>query len=332
LAQSAQWGRVEAALSGSSVDRPPFGFWIHVPEIDRDPAKLARFTIDLTRRYDMDYAKVMFRSSWGLEDWGSAFDGYHPGRGYWLTSRFAVQAPEDWATLPRLKPDQGALGEQLRLLAMVKEGLGGEVPILATLFAPSMLASQLAGERTFVQHLRERPDALHAGLQTIADTLRDFAQACLNSGADGIFYAIQQASRRILSDDEYQSIGRSYDRAVIESFHDQSQLTMLHLHGDALMFEELAGYPAHVLNWYDRGGGPSLAEARRLSSVALAGGIDHERTWLLGTPEEIAGEIGDAVAQVEGRGLMLAPGCGVPITVTERSLRIAHDAAIGLAG
>ncbi|HEV2124534.1 MAG TPA: uroporphyrinogen decarboxylase family protein, partial [Chloroflexota bacterium] len=312
MAQSAQWDRVTAAITGASVDRAPFGFWMHVPEIDPDPAKLARFTIDLTRRYDMDYVKVMFRSSWGLEDWGSSFDHYHPSRGYWLPAAYAIQAPEDWGRLQPLKPDHGALGEQLRLLSMVKEGMRGEAPVLATLFAPSMLAAQLAGEQTFVHHLREEPDAVHAGLKTISATLRDFAQACLGSGADGIFYAIQHASRRIFTDEEYQAIGRTYDKEVLESFHERSKLTMLHLHGDALMFDELATYPAHVLNWYDRGGGPSLREARQQTEVCLAGGIDHERTLMLGTPEEIASEVTGAVAQVEGRGVMIAPGCGVP--------------------
>ena len=331
MPHSAQWERVEAAIRGEPVDRAPFGFWMHVPEIDRDPEKLALFTVDLYRRYRMDYVKVMFRSSWGLEDWGAAFDTFHPARGYWLPARFVVQRPEDWAALKPLPPDQGVLGEQLRLLSMVRDGVGGEAPVLATLFAPSMLAGQLAGERTFLRHLREAPDAVHAGLQTIAATLRDFARACLEAGADGVFYAIQHASRRIMTDEEYRPLGRGYDRPVIESFHDRSRLTMLHLHGDALMFDELASYPAHVLNWYDRGGGPSLAEARERTAVCLAGGVDHERTLMLGTPDEIAGEVEAANAELDGRGLMIAPGCGVPITVPERSLRILRDAAAGSA-
>ena len=77
MPHSAQWERVEAAIRGEPVDRAPFGFWMHVPEIDRDPEKLALFTVDLYRRYRMDYVKVMFRSSWGLEDWGAAFDTFH---------------------------------------------------------------------------------------------------------------------------------------------------------------------------------------------------------------------------------------------------------------
>ena len=95
MVESAQWERVEAAIAGQAVDRPPFGFWLHVPEIDRHAAKLARFTVDLTRRYRMDFAKVMFRSSFGLEDWGWQGASFHPGRGYWLPARLPIQAPAD---------------------------------------------------------------------------------------------------------------------------------------------------------------------------------------------------------------------------------------------
>jgi len=329
MGQSAQWRRVEAAIAGEAVDRAPFGFWMHVPEIDRDARKLAPFTVDLYRRYQMDYVKVMFRSSWGVEDWGETVAGFHPGRGYWLADHLPIREPEDWATLKRLPPDQGTLGEQLQLLRMVRDGVAGEAPVLATLFAPTMLAAHLAGEATFLRHLREAPDAVDAGLQTIAATLGDFADACLDQGADGLFYAIQHASHRVMPVAEYQPLADRYDRAVLAEVHARSRLTKLHLHGDALMFELLADFPAHVLNWYDRGGGPSLAEARALTDRCLAGGIDHERTLLLGTPAEIAGEVTAAIRDLDGRGLMIAPGCGVPITVPERSLRMLRDAAVG---
>ena len=328
MAYNAKWERVEAALKGAPVDRVPFTFWMHFPQVDQNARALAETTVDLHRRYDMDVVKVMFRSSWGLEDWGATFDGYHPTRGYYLPKTYPVRTPEDWTKLKPLDPTKGVLGEQLGILRMVRDALQGDAPILATLFAPSMLASHAAGRDTFVRHLREQPDALHAGLRTMSETLTAFARACLANGADGIFYAIQEASRRVLTDAEYQSIGRVYDRSVLESFHGDSKLTMLHLHGEELMFDELASYPSHVLNWYDRFGGPSLKAARRLTSKCLAGGIDHERNMVLGMSDEVAAEVRDAVAQVGGRGLILAPGCGVPLLVSQQNLEAARRAAL----
>ena len=329
MARREKWERVQAAIDGSPVDRVPFAFWMHFPRLDRRPgAAFCQATIDLYQRYDMDYVKVMFRSSFGLEDWGCEFDHYDPIRGSWECSRYAVQSPRDWTALPVLAPDRGALGEQLRLLGMIRDALGGETPILATLFAPSMLAARLAGREAFLQQVRHEPDAVQPGLRTISQTVGDFGQACLQSGADGIFYAIDLASRGVLTEQEYRLLGAGYDRPVLEALHSRSQLTMLHLHGEDLLFDQLASYPAHVLNWYDRGSGPSLKEARTRTDRCLAGGIDHERTLLHGTAEEVAAEVRDAVTQLDGRGLLLAPGCGLPITVPERNLRAASEARL----
>ena len=331
MAGSAQWERIEAAISGSSVDRPPFGLWRHFPELDREPERLARATVDLYRRHDMDFVKVMFRSSFGLEDWGCEFDRFDPTSGAWQCSRYAVRSVRDWSGLSALAPDLGTLGEQLRLLRMIRHALGDEAPILATIFAPSMLAERLAGRAMFLEHFRSQPDRVHEALRIASRTVEAFGHACLDNDADGIFYAVETASRRVVDDGEYAIIGRDYDRPVLASLHERSRLTMLHLHGEDLMFDLLSAYPAHVLNWYDRRSGPSLAIARTRTDKCLAGGIDHERTLAQGAPEEIMEQVHDAVAQLQGHGLIIAPGCGVPITAPDENLRAVSEAVGALA-
>jgi uroporphyrinogen decarboxylase len=331
MAGSAKWERIEAAIGGSAVDRPPFSLWRHFPEHDRDPDLLAQATVDLYRRHDMDFVKVMFRSSFGLEDWGCQFDRFDPTSGAWKCSYFAVQSPQHWAGLSGLSPESGALGEQLRVLRIVRHALGDEAPILATVFAPSMIAERLAGRARFLDHFRRLPDRVHDALRTVARTVADFGHACLDWGADGIFYAIETASRRVLDDSEYAIVGTDYDRPALASLHERSKLTLLHLHGEELMLDHLSQYPAHVLNWYDRRSGPSLADARRRTDKCLAGGIDHERTLARGTPVEIKAEVHDAVAQLQGRGLIVAPGCGVPITTPDANLRAVSEAVVGSA-
>jgi uroporphyrinogen decarboxylase len=194
-----------------------------------------------------------------------------------------------------------------------------EAPVLATIFAPSMIATRLCGAETFVRHLREAPDAVAAGLATIARTVADFGEACLHGGADGVFYSINLASRDILSDAQYASLSDLYDRPVAEHIHAKSAFTMLHMHGSHLMFEELVRFPAHALNWHDRGG-LTLSDARKRETRAFAGGLDHERTLVTGTPEQIAAEVADAIAQLGGRGIVIAPGCSIPVTVPPENL------------
>jgi len=330
MAQS-KWDRVSAALEGGRPDKVPLTFWMHFPEVDRSARGLVRATLDLYRRYDLDLIKVMFRSSFGLEDWGVHFGSYHPTRGSWQTEEYVVHTPEDWGTIEVLPPDRGVLGEQLEVLSQLRKEVGPDVPVLATLFSPSMLAVRLSGRARFLEHWRTHRDDVERALKVIGETVMAFGLACLRAGADGIFYAIELGSGRAMPHEEYRAIGERYDRPILAEIHERSRLTMLHLHGEDLAFSELVNYPSHVVNWYDRCAGPSLRDARAVTSKCLAAGIDHERTLMLDTPEEIASEVRAAVAEVDGRGLILAPGCGIPITVPERSLRALVEARNSLA-
>jgi uroporphyrinogen decarboxylase len=328
----AKRARIEAALAGERPDRIALGLWVHFPEIDDDIDKLARATVDFYNDYDLDWIKVTPRMPSAIEDWGAVLGGYHPARGYYFIADRPVKSPGDWRSLNYVAPDAGAQGRQLELLRAVRAAAGPGVPIVATLFAPSMAAGFVADDATFIDHLRTQPAALRAGMQTIAQTVADFGLACLENGADGIFYSIKYASGRLLPETEYAALDADYDRPVGAALHEKSKLTVLHLHGGELAFERFADFPCHVVNWYDRVDGPQLDRARaRLPGRVLCGGIDHERTLLIGTPAEIALEIADAVAQTDGRNFMLGPGCTVPVSASNERLRLVRDAVASLA-
>ena len=50
--------RVEAALKGAPVDRPPAGAWGHTYREEWSPEQLARVTVERQRRYGWDYVNV----------------------------------------------------------------------------------------------------------------------------------------------------------------------------------------------------------------------------------------------------------------------------------
>lgn len=63
-----------------------------------------------------------------------------------------------------------------------------------------------------------------------------------------------------------------------------------------------------------------MKEARRFTNKTLAGGLNNRETLPNGTPAEVAAEVNDAVNQLEGRGLLLTPGCGFPVNAPEENL------------
>ncbi len=317
--------RLKAAIRGEVVDRPPVALWRHFPGDDHDPAELAASTLAFQRQYDYDFVKVTPASSFCVRDWGAA--------DHWLGNREGtreytarpVQLPDDWRALRPLDPEQGALGDQLRCLALLHEVLGTEVPFIQTIFNPLSQAKNLAGQRLMLSHLRQNPDALHAALDVITDTTAHFIAAARRRGIAGIFLAVQHASYELLSEQEYREFGQAYDRRLLEAA-DGLWLNVLHLHGERVMFDLLAGYPVHVVNWHDRETPPSLRDALPRVRGAVLGGLRQWETMLRGGPDDVRREARDAAAQTGGRRFILGTGCVTPITAPWANLRAAREA------
>ena len=91
-----------------------------------------------------------------------------------------------------------------------------------------------------------------------------------------------------------------------------------------LMFDQVLDYPVQVLNWSDRIAGPSLREARVMTSKCLMGGWNEFGALSQGPEEQILAEAKDALAQTGGRKFILANGCSVPDDTDHRWLETAR--------
>jgi uroporphyrinogen decarboxylase len=182
------------------------------------------------------------------------------------------------------------------------------------------IAAKLAGPELLLQTLRNAPASLKAGLKTISETMDRYAQACFDAGADGFFFATQMAVGTLLSPDEYQEFGAAYDLPLLKKFSSRSSFSLLHIHGEKILFRELSAYPVQAVNWHDRKTWPTLAQGQEIFSGAVAGGLEEWGILLRGPASAIREQIQDAVAQTRGRRLIITPGCVLPIAVPEESL------------
>lgn len=320
--------RLEACLAGGKLDRPPVALWRHFPVDDQTADGLAAATLEFQRLYDFDLVKVTPASSFCLRDWGVEDAWRGSTEGTRENTRRAVQTPGDWLRLPVLDPYAGSLGQQLDCLRLVCGEMKEQTPVLQTIFSPLAQAKNLCGGQTLLTHLRHYPDALHAGLQTIAESTRRFIEAACETGITGVFYAVQHASYMLLSASEYEHFGRTYDLQVLEPAG-KLWLNMLHLHGNDVMFEHLTDYPLAIINWHDRDTFPSLVEARQHYQGVMCGGLQRERTMVLGTPEQVAAEAHDALLATGGERFILGTGCVLPITAPRGNIWAARQSVEG---
>lgn len=316
--------RIEVCLAGDIPDRTPIALWRHFPVDDQSPDTLAAATVDFQRLYQFDLVKVTPASSFCLRDWGVEDVWRGATEGTREYTHRVIQSPDDWGKLPLLDPYQGFLGNQLVCLRMICDRLGSDAPVLQTIFSPLAQAKNLAGGQTLLHHLRRYPDAVHQGLRIITESTVRFLEAAAKTGIGGIFYAVQHANYGLLAEEEYTNFGRVYDLQVLEPVS-SLWLNMLHLHGNEIMFEHFLDYPVAVINWHDRDTAPSLEDGQRLFSRVVCGGLQRERTMVLGTPEQVIAEAHDAIQSTGGRRFILGTGCVLPIIAPRANIMAARD-------
>lgn len=319
--------RVRLALAGAPLDRAPISFWAHNFARENSAEALAGETLRQSRRHDWDFIKIQSRASCFAEGWGNRYRV--------STERAAPPELLDWparsaADLEKIRPldpATGALGEQLTALRTIRRDVGPDVPILTTLFAPAMVLTYLTGEspQRMLELVRSHPASVVTALGVIRDTYVAYAQACLENGADGIFFAIKAASAEQMTRDEYARFGLPFDRPILDAAR-RGWLNMLHLCGPHLYFEVVDDLPSPLLNWGLDAGNPRMAEGRDRARRAVIGGVSPKPRIREMSPTEVADEVRTALSSTNGVSVMIGPGCSISPDTPEANLDAARDA------
>ncbi len=315
-----------STLAGEPTPRTPIALWRHWPVEDHSAEDLARATLDFQARFDFDLIKLTPSQVFVAEDLGlrGVYDGNPEGD--LVKGPRPVTSLEQWEALAPGDLTSGALARQLRCVGLTVAG-AGETPVIQTIFNPLTVATCLAGEQATIWR-RRHPAIFQRGFDTVIATWRAFVTATLAAGAAGIFFSTADATYLTMDEDEYRRWGRPSDLAVLDAAA-AGWLNVLHVHGNELMFDLTADYPAQVINWDDRRAGPSLRAGKASVRGAVAGGLAQWDALLQGSAEAVRAQVADGIAQTDGRGYIVAPGCVMPIPTPERNIRAAIAAARG---
>jgi uroporphyrinogen decarboxylase len=293
--------RIQACLNNETLDRPPVALWRHFP---------------------VDDVKVTPASSFCVKDWGVEDEWLGHTEGTRQYTKHVIHDPHDWERLPILDPTAPHLAGQLDCLRFLRAELGVDTPMLQTIFSPLAQAKNLAGHDTLLAHLRLYPEAVMKGLATIAETTQRFVGACIETGIDGVFYAVQHAQASLLTLEEYRNCGLPYDQMALEPAR-RLWCNLLHLHGHDVYFSLVDSFECQIVNWHDRETAPSLMEAQGLFRGAVCGGMRQD-TLVYRDQAEVRNEARDAMEQTGGKRFILGTGCVVPIIASHGNLLAAR--------
>ncbi len=210
--------RVDKALAGQDVDRPPYTFYRHY---GRPTAQLeAQDHLDFHRAYKTDIVKVM-----------NDFEYPKSTTAHWY----------------ELKPLDSPYPNQLETLRRVRDGLNGDAYYIDTLYGPYMTAMILfqsqpqfanqpksdEAEDAQIKSLHEfqlqNPDAWHTALDAITQSTINHIHHAKEIGASGALVSVFNAESKFGSVEDYKKYTRPYDKRVFDALAD-TKLTVLHLH------------------------------------------------------------------------------------------------------
>ena len=319
-----------AALRGQPVDRVPLAFWLHNFDTENSARGLADETLRLGRTFDLDFLKPQSRAQCFAEMWGLTYaPSGEAAKPYTVTHAPVVDA-EGLARLPVADPREGALGEQLEALRLIRAAVGPDVPIIWTVFAPPMILPMLTrgGRDQALGFLRDAPRETARAFDVMAETLGEYGRLCLAAGADGLFYATNVATRALMSAEECRRWQRPWDLRILKSV-EGAPFNLLHVCGAGIHFEEFADYPVSALSFATVAGNPTLAAAHGRTGRAVVGGLPAKPEIAGMTEAVLVDRAAAASREMSGRHLLLGPDCSINPDTPARLLHAVGAAVRG---
>jgi uroporphyrinogen decarboxylase len=282
--------RVNRALKGQDVDRPPFTFWHHFG-LEKEPGdRHAEATLAFHRKFHTDLVKVM--------------------------SDYPFPKPEGkwW----EVKIDSNPFPQQLRALELIRDGLQGQAYFLETVFNPWNVAEKLSSREEVLRLKEENPRALLTALEAIAESEAAHARKAVATGAAGMFLAIANAQDGLMTRQDYARFSEPFDKLVLSAVP-AAPLNVLHLHGDKVWLDLFyKGWQAAAINYSTHGTGVTVSDVRAKYPGVLMAGLDEVNYRKLSSAD--LQQQADAARKAAGKRFILAPGCSVPNESTDEEL------------
>jgi uroporphyrinogen decarboxylase len=323
--------RVRAALKGEPVDRPPVSFWGHFYHRESTARDLVEATLEFRREHAWDWVKLNPRKHYHVESWGVSYR--YSGRAHEkpVLESWPVHQATDWAAVTERPHDQGALGEQIEAVRLLRAGLPPEVPFVQTVFTPLAVLGEMVEEPGELRlHMRTHPNAVRGALEAVTRTYERFVPELLAAGADGIYLAtVDWATRDLITPEEHREWSRPYDLRILAAAAG-APFNVLHVCKRRNLLFEVADYPVAAFSWAATDPlNPSLADALARLPGAVMGGITHDETLARSGPDVAVAEYRRALEQTGGRRWLAAPGCSIPPETPAANLNAVREAVEG---
>jgi len=309
--------RVLASIQGREVDRVPVGFWLHFANDLHHGKASVDAHIDFFKKTDTDIVKIMNENL--------------------VPNTHKITKATDWRHIQPIKMTDSFVVDQLDIIKRVIEAIGDEAVCLTTIHGTVASAFHARGggdgyetlRYMLSNHLREEPQIVSDAFRVISEGLAEFTEACLNAGAQGIYYAALGGETELFTDSEFEKYVKPNDLMILDVVKKESAINFLHICKDKVNLERYNDYNPDVVNWAIHENNLSLQEGRKLfPNSALLGGLDDRSGVLVsGTTEEIEQEVSSILDQTGTHKFILGADCTLPTEIAYERIIAAVEAS-----
>jgi len=298
--------RLRAALNGKIPDRVPASFWFHFPKETAHGKASLKAHIGYYRQTGIDFLKIMNEHHYRVEH--------------------QIKTPSDWRKIRPAPLSSNFFQAQLDEIKMITDQLGGECLTTTTIFNPYSSGNHAAG-KLVTEHLKMDPESVNIGLGTIAESLAEFSTACLDAGADGIYFSAQGGEADRFTEKEFLSYIKPHDLTVLKAIEGKGELNILHICRDNIRLHLHSDYPGDVVNWAATGKhNIPLKAGKRLFNRPILGGMDPRGVIVDGTHEEIQNRTHEIIDSYGPLNLIIGADCTLPTDINFDQIRAVIEA------
>ena len=298
---------MRTVIKGELPDRIPASFWFHLPKDQAHGNESVKAHLNYFHDANLDFLKIMNEHPYRVET--------------------HINNPSDWRKLKPVQLSSKFFQAQLDEIKMITDELNGACLTTTTIFNPFSSGNH-ASDRKITEHLKEDPVSVNIGLATIAESLAEFALACLDAGADGIYFSAQGGEADRFEVDEFLGFIKPHDLTVLNAIKDVGELNIVHICRNNVRLCLYTSYTGHVFNWaVTTPKNLSLKSGKKLFNRPVLGGLDNCGVIVNGNPQEIKAEVHKIIRTVGPRNLILGADCTLPTDINIDHIRTAIEAA-----
>ncbi len=310
--------RVKAAFRGEATDHVPVCMWKHVgPQFWGNDDIFAQEQARFLEEADVDFMKLS----------GDKFFG-------WPSPILKeLKTADDLYKIRPLGPSHPYIRGQIDRTKKVVKALGGACPSLYLIFVPLSYIRLTIGYPMMMKLIRENPEAMKYACDVVAQDVKLLVQGIIQeSGADGVFYSVQNGEENRFTAEEYRDWVMPSDKKVLDFANSLSSMNAIHF----CAWEEIPNrlsiwedYKAPVISWSRYFDIMDIQEAKKHFGCTVWGGFDNRPGTFLYTAsrEEIEKEVENLIAQGGKQGYILGSDCSIHDELPVERIRWVVEAA-----